>query len=240
MIDEKDLSEQKKWLFRCWGEKAVEKLRKKRVEAYFAPNISEACSTILNMIPEKSVIGFADSVTLHQIGIFERLNERNPKEVVRPIVWNSEGYLIYEREERRALEQKVLTSDVYICGVNAITLDGKIVSTDGLGNRVAPMIYGPRRTIIVAGANKIVPDVEAARDRIRRICAPLNARRHSEKHHNKRHGSLPCARTGFCVDCNLPERICCFTVIIENTAIGISGGREEPKNVVIIGDELGI
>jgi len=101
------------------------------------------------------------------------------------------------------------------------------------------MIFGPQRTIIVIGVNKIVPDIEAARERIRRVCAPMNVKRHIEKHNL--HGiydDLPCAKTGSFADCKHPMRICSTTVILEcagkYTPIGIQ------KKVVIIGEELGI
>ncbi|MFH0738183.1 MAG: LUD domain-containing protein [Candidatus Micrarchaeota archaeon] len=120
--------------------------------------------------------------------------------------------------------------------VNAITLDGKIVSTDGLGNRVAPVIFGPEKVILVIGANKIVKDVDQALQRIREIAAPINAKRHALKHHRPEFDNLPCARTGICVDCNHDWRICHYTVIIEGSMV-----REEGRiNVVLVGEELGI
>ena len=121
-------------------------------------------------------------------------------------------------------------------GSNAVTLDGKLVNTDGRGNRVAPMIYGPDRVIVVAGANKLVNDMEEALLRIRQIAAPVNVRRHYIKHNNPHFGELPCARTGSCADCNHDWRICRYTVIIEG-AMPWERGR---INVVLVGEELGI
>ncbi len=238
-MDEKDLSPEKKWYYASLAEKAISNLKKNHFEAVFAADCNEAREIILEMIPEGSIIGSADSVTLDQIGIFDHIQKRNPAEVLRPMLHDEEGNLVLSLEELVAMQRRVLTSDVYICGTNAVTLDGKLVSTDGIGNRVAPMIFGPQRTIIVVGANKIVPDVEAAQERIRRVCAPMNVKRHIEKHNL--HGiydDLPCAKTGFCADCKHPMRICATTVILEcagkYTLIGIE------KKVVIIGEELGI
>jgi len=47
-----------------------------------------------------------------------------------------------------------------VTSTNAITLDGKLVNLDGLGNRVAAMIFGPKKVILITGMNKVVPDVE--------------------------------------------------------------------------------
>ena len=122
-----------------------------------------------------------------------------------------------------------MTADVFLTGSNAVTLDGKLVNIDGLGNRVAGMIFGPHRVIVAVGANKIVADTEQALARIKAISAPVNARKHDFPAASR----PPCAETGFCVDCNMPQRICCNTVVIE-------GCREKGRTtVVIVGEALG-
>ena len=238
-MDEKDLSGEKKWLYARVGEKAIASLKKNHFDAYFATSRHEAVETILKMIPENSVIGFADSVTLDQVGLFDQLPSRKPAEILQPLLRDEKGDRILSLQEMFEMCRRVLTSDVYICGANAVTLDGKLVSTDGAGNRVAPMIFGPTRTIIVVGANKIVSDVEAARERIRKICAPMNVKRHIEKHNTGAlYGELPCAKTGFCADCKHPMRICAATVVLECAGLGARIGSE--KKVVIVGEDLGI
>ena len=69
------------------------------------------------------------------------------------------------------------------------------------GNRIAPVAFGPRKVIIVAGRNKIVADRDEAEERIRRIAAPQNVARHPGFR-------TPCAKTGVCADCNSQDRIC--------------------------------
>ena len=128
------------------------------------------------------------------------------------------------------------SADIFLVGSNAVTLDGKLVNTDGRGNRVAPLIYGPDKVIVVAGANKLVNDLEEAFQRIRQIAAPVNARRHYLKHHNPHFAELPCARTGQCADCNLDWRICHYTVIIDGAMLWEKGR----INLVLVGEELGI
>ena len=67
-------------------------------------------------------------------------------------------------------------------------MDGRLVNMDGSGNRVAAMIFGPGKVIVVAGTNKIVKDLAAAEERIQMKAAPIN---------NKRLGTPnPCSRTG--------------------------------------------
>ncbi len=43
------------------------------------------------------------------------------------------------------LRRRGLTADVMIASTNAITLDGRLVNLDGMGNRVAAMAFGPKK-----------------------------------------------------------------------------------------------
>lgn len=47
------------------------------------------------------------------------------------------------------------------------------------GNRVASMIFGLGRVVVVVGWNKIVGDVEAGLKRLKEVAGPLNAKRHN-------------------------------------------------------------
>lgn len=86
-------------------------------------------------------------------------------------------------------------------GVNAVTEQGTLHWLDKVGNRIAPVAFGPRKVIIVAGRNKIVADRDEAEERIRRIAAPQNVARHPGFR-------TSCAKTGVCADCNSQDRIC--------------------------------
>jgi hypothetical protein len=108
---------------------------------------------------------------------------------------------------------------------NAITLDGQIVNVDSLGNRVAAMIFGPKKVIIVAGINKIVRNVADGQERIKMIAAPLNVKRIGHRN--------PCIQTGQCMDCQLPTRICNITTIMHKKPAATD------VHVLIIGDCMG-
>jgi hypothetical protein len=96
---------------------------------------------------------------------------------------------------------------VFLTSSNAITLEGQLVNIDGSGNRVNAMTFGPRKAIVVAGVNKIVPDLESAIRRIKEIAVPMNCKRLNY--------SPPCMAAGKCVDCRVPQRACRITSIIE-------------------------
>jgi len=162
----------------------IQNFTRKGINACFANNIKQACSMVMKMIPEGAVVGTADSMTLLQVGVFSALRKRGKNEVLNPFVRDDDGKLVFSGDERQELMRRVLLSDVYIIGTNAVTMDGKLVNIDAHGNRVAPMIFGPRKVIVVVGANKIVKNVEEAITRIKGVCAPINAIRHGLKHHH--------------------------------------------------------
>ena len=215
---------------------AVKNFTRRNINAQYASNKEEALSMVMDMIPEESTVGTADSVTLLQVRVLSELKKRGRNEIINPFIRDKNGYFVLDEEERTNLMRKVFFADVYVIGTNAVTLDGKLVNTDGYGNRVAAMIFGPKKTIIVVGANKIVKNLDDALKRIRDLCAPTNATRHAIKHHREQYFELPCVKTGTCIDCNHPWRICNYTTIIE----GVSERRRGHINVVIVGESLGI
>lgn len=128
----------------------------------------------MQRVPSQATVGAGDSLTLKQIGVFEEL-ERKGFTLFWPFGEN------VTKEERRDVARKALLADVFLSGSNAVTMDGKIVNVDTSGNRVAGMIFGPKKAIVIVGANKIVRNVEGALERIRQVAAPLNATRIREE-----------------------------------------------------------
>lgn len=199
-------------------------LEKNRFNAVFVRNRHEALQSILDRIPHGAVVGAGDSVTLKEIGIFEELKRRN-------FTMNWPFDEVVPREERRKIARKALLADVFLSGSNAITMDGKIVNVDATGNRVGGMIFGPKKSIIVVGVNKIVENLDKALDRIRNVAAPLNARRIREE---RGWELLPCVEIGRCVDCEAENRICNIITIIEKKPRAID------ITVIIVGEKLGL
>jgi L-lactate utilization protein LutB len=210
------------WHYEKRAETAVRKLRHNGFEALYVPDAAAAFREVMQRIPAGACIGMGDSLTLAELGIIRALEEGG-HDLLNP--WQKG----ITRDESLHLRRRSLTADVFLTGSNAVTLDGKLVNIDGLGNRVAGMIFGPLRVIVAVGANKLVADTPQALARIKSISAPVNARRHDFAPANR----PPCAETGFCMDCNVPQRICCNTVVIE-------GCREKGRTtVIIVGIPLG-
>ncbi|HEX3032265.1 MAG TPA: lactate utilization protein [Bacillota bacterium] len=178
----------------------------------------EARSHILSLIPPHATVGMGGSLTLQQLALTTGL-QGSDCEI---LDHNAPGTT---PEAALEIRHRQLSSDVFLTSANAVTQQGSIVNTDGVGNRVAAMLFGPKRVVIVIGTNKIVPDVEAAYDRIKAIAAPLNNKRLNRPN--------PCVEAGKCLDCQLPTRICNITTVMHR----------KPSltdiHVVIISEELG-
>ena len=125
-----------------------------------------------------------------------------------------------------AAKRKAVVADYYICSANALTEDGVIVLTDGSGNRVSALSFGPSNAIVIVGKNKIVADKTAAEARIKSgACAGANAKRLGF--------DLPCV-DGECTDCASPKRICAVTAYFEKPSSGL-----ENTYVILVGQTFG-
>jgi len=209
----------KKWYIEKMVERTIQALKENYFDAAFFTDRKDLLDKVMGYVRPKMKIGIGGSVTLREIGLIERLK----KEKVTVLDhWDTK----LAKEEVQAIRIQHLTSDLFISGSNAITENGEIVNIDGFGNRVNSIAFGPKKVIIVAGYNKIVPDVGAAIERIKDVAAPMNAKRLNL--------SLPCAKTGYCHDCKSEQRMCRIVSILERkpNATDIS--------VFIINEDLGL
>ena len=174
----------------------------------------EAVSAISQELSGRA-IGFGGSVTLQELGLFEKLSANNT------VFWH------WKQTPAEACE-KAASAQVYMTSANAISETGEIVNIDGTGNRVAAMLYGHEALYIIAGTNKLAPDLPSAMERARNIAAPLNARRLSCK--------TPCALSEpmRCHDCGSPDRICNGFVTLARPCGGIG-----KTHVILIEEKLG-
>ena len=117
--------------------------------------------------------------------------------------------------------------DLFLTGSNALTQKGQLVNLDMIGNRVGGITFGPKHVVLFIGINKITANLEEAMHRVRTIAAPRNAIRHEGFR-------TPCHKTGVCMDCNSPDRICNVWTITEKS---YPAGRIK---VILIGEELGL
>jgi hypothetical protein len=232
-MSDTDVSEELCAFYEARAKVVNRSLEKKNMTGFFVPTRKEALDLVLDMIPAGATVGRGDSVTLNQIGFVPELLKRGQNRLINPVETDAEG-LNLPRGERRKLQREALTSDVFVTGTNALTLGGSIVSVDGAGNRVAAMMFGPKKVIVVAGGNKIVTDVEEALHRIRNEIWFINALRHQAKHKHVK--PCDCIDEGRWMDCTHEWRSVRKTAIID----GSQPPEKDRIKVVLIGEHLGL
>ncbi len=212
-------NEHRKAHARILGAQVAAECSKKGFQAVYADSSEEALEKVLSLIPEEVAVGISGSVSVREIGAVEALEKRG-----NPVVQHWDPSLkTVEEKKARLLEEVSCT--VHLTGTNAITQDGMLVNIDGTGNRTAAMSWGPGKIIFVVGINKICPDLESAIRRVRDVATPPNALRLGIE--------TPCAKTGHCMNCNSPQRVCRALLILERATMG----RE--SHVIIVGESLG-
>jgi len=189
----------KTWLREKLAERCVANLKKHGFDARFVASTEDARSLLLDMISGYETFGFAGSSTTRALGLVEELKAR--------------GKTLYDHWQKGLTKEQDLEirlqqgrCDCFLCSANAISATGEVINVDGIGNRTAAMSFGPKKVIIVAGMNKVTPDLESAIRRVQDVAAPMRAKSLGME--------TPCAETGFCDDCNAPRRICRITTIL--------------------------
>lgn len=198
--------------------RTLKALKKNEFLARFFPTSEEAKQFVLDSIQEGMRVGLAGSATVREMNLADALNRKGAV-----LLDHWDETLTFE--ETLSIRKGQLLCDVLLSSVNALTETGELVSRDGIGNRTSAMTFGPGKVFLLAGTQKIVPDLHAAFRRIREVAAPMRAR--------SLNMDLPCTKGKGCVDCNDPNRICRATLILHRRPILTD------ITVILIGEALG-
>ncbi len=193
------MTEFQQWYYEKLAARTIEALKKNHFEAQYVSKASDALEDLWKMIPEGASVGVGGSVTLNQIGFQEAVQKR-PVKFLNPF---AKGL---SPEEAGKIRREIFTADFFVGSSNAVTEDGKLLNIDATGNRVAPMIFGPKKVVLICGVNKIAKNLAEAHTKVQEWTAPMNVKRLGYK--------PPCGQTGVCVDCSSPERICNAYVVL--------------------------
>jgi L-lactate utilization protein LutB len=200
-----------------------EMLESNNFEVYLADNAAAAKKIVLEEIVPRAgakSIAWGGSMTFTATGLYDALKKVKGMKVLDPYDKT------LSREESIECRRQSLLVDLFITGTNAITEMGILVNLDMIGNRVAALTFGPKSVIVLAGRNKIVPDLEEAMVRVKNIAAPANTMRLGMK--------TPCAKTSYCEECKSKDRICNSWAITEKS---FPKGRIK---IVLINEDLGL
>lgn len=210
-------------------ERTMKALEKNYMQAFYAENKEEALNLVKNMLTQGAKVAAGGSVTLAKCGIIEYLKTGGFNYLDR-------AQTGLDAESTHQLLVDSFSADFYLSSSNAITENGELYNVDGNGNRVAALIFGPKKVIIVAGYNKIVKTLDDAIGRVKTTAAPANAARLNYETYCLAAGECmslkqgnPCMAAG----CKNDARICCSYTVLGQQRIK---GR---ISVIIVGEELG-
>lgn len=211
--------------------RTIERLRKNNMESAYLPTAQDVVPMVRSILEEGCSIALGGSMTLAEAGVLKLVR--------------SEQYRLIDRYEQglstEQMHQRLVagfSADVFLTSVNAITEHGELYCVDGTSNRVAPLLFGPKRVLVIAGWQKIVPSLQDAVNRVKRIAAPANAMR-LEK-------DTPCVKTGHCIAPYCDERHlmsiptgACDSGICSNMVVMGHQSRKGRITVLIVGEHLG-
>jgi hypothetical protein len=145
----------------------AEALRSHNIEAIVVADREQARNAVLEMIPDGAEVHWGKSRTLEETGIVEALMEPGRYDAVRPRVF------AMDRETQGREIRKLQSSPDFMLGsVAAVTEEGALVAASAASSQLAGYAYGGGRLILVVGAQKIVPDLDAALARIGDVVYP--------------------------------------------------------------------
>ena len=124
-------------------------------------DLDAARVAVLARIPVGSSVMTNTSVTLQETGIAGTIDGGGPYESAR----NGMMALDFatQLQEMKAIAGQ---PDFALGSVHAVTRDGALVIASASGSQLASYVWGAANVIFVVGAQKLVPTVEAARERI--------------------------------------------------------------------------
>ncbi len=201
-------------------ERTMKALAKNRIPNVFVPTRQDAVKAVEQLLSPGDVVTCGGSMTLRETGVWD-LMKNGPYE-----------FLDRETMPQEEVYRKTFSADVFLTSANAITEHGELYNVDGNGNRVAALIFGPKRVIVVAGINKIVRNLDQAILRVKTMAAPANGVRLETR--------TPCSRIGQCAACEggmtdgcaSERRMCCQYVVTGYQ-------RTDRIRVVLVGESLG-
>ncbi|MFX1497098.1 MAG: lactate utilization protein [Promethearchaeota archaeon] len=151
----------------------IENIEYRNIDVLLVNNREEALEKIKQKIPEGVKVMTGSSTTLYEIGFMDYyLSGKTP--------WTCLGPMVYQEtnpEKQRELRRVSETADYFIASVNAIAKTGELVAADASGSRVSAYPYAAEHVILVAGIQKITPNLEKSLERIREYVYPLENER---------------------------------------------------------------
>jgi hypothetical protein len=148
-------------------ERAAEALRSHNFDTYVVEDGDAARDLVLSLIPEGAEVGQGASMTLEQIGVTAAIEQSGCYEAIRP-----KTRAMDRATQMREIRKLAAAPDFQLNSVQAVTEDGRMLVASFGGSQLGPIVSGAGRVILVAGSQKIVPDLATAFRRVEEYSIP--------------------------------------------------------------------
>ena len=149
-------------------ERARDALNRHNIATEIVPDRAAAKEAVLALVPEGAEVHTGLSETLRELGITAEIENSGRFRAIRPQLNRM------DRETQKREMAKLATAPDYMLGsVHAITEDGSLMIASGSGSQIAPYANGAGSVLLVAGAQKVVRDVEEGLRRVREYAYPM-------------------------------------------------------------------
>lgn len=200
-------------------EKTIDALKNHGFIAEFFEDRKTLCDRVIEIVGSESSVAIPGTVTVRELGLNTILKDQGCSVIDR---WNSTAK---SPEEKKQEILETLGANFFLTSANAVISTGEIFNIDGVANRVAGMAWSNGDIIYIIGINKIVPTMQDAFDRVKKIACPMNAKRLNMQ--------TPCALTGQCADCNSLQRFCRVSQLIHRAPL------DRKAYVLVVNEDLG-
>ena len=208
----------KQQAYKVLGNTMIKNFKKRNIEAFYCEDSASAVALAMELMKDGGTVGKGGTETVKEVGLLDAVKAAEHLTFI-------DREVAKTPEEKKQIYFQTLQCNYFLMSSNAITVDGELINIDGNGNRVACLIYGPEKVIVIAGMNKVVDDVDSGVARVQNFAAPPNAARLGTR--------TPCATLGHCGDCHSEDCMCAQIVITRHS-------RDKDRiKVILVGEELG-
>ena len=148
------------------------------VEGLVVANGAEALAKIKELIPAGASVMNGSSRTLEQIGFVDLLKAGKHG-------WNNlhDGILAEQDKAKQGLLRKqAVLSDYYLGSVHALISTGEFLIASNTGSQLPHVVFTSPNIIFVVGAQKIVPNMAEAMNRLEKYVVPLEDENMKQKY----------------------------------------------------------
>ncbi len=149
-------------------ERAAKALEAHGIHTLIAENSAEARKLFFEMVPEGSEVFLGASVTLQTLNIQQEIDKSGRYDALRPKMFSMD-----RATQGKEIRKLGGAPDIAAGSVHAITEDGSVMIASKTGSQLGPYASGAGKVIWVAGAQKIVKDINEGFRRIEEYCYPL-------------------------------------------------------------------